>query len=508
MNLIVANRRHLPRPKQLAALLASACVVGALLPAPARHALAQASTASFTGTLTVYASQYTPVVPSQSNPHPATYLGTVVKNYEAMHRGVTIKLLPNVTATTVGVDQWKNTQFAGGTEPDIIYNNPVEANNKDVSKGWYLPLDSYLTQPNPYQSGNTTWASDFPSGALANVTNANGHNYNLPLDAIDTAIFYNKTAFAKAGIGHPPTTWAEMIADMAALKKAGYSPLFLNVGAAGTDYMDWWERQIDDMLYHSEAAKFHALPGGAKGTQQLTVPQMVHAIKAGLFSTHDSRFIEDWRLLKQLASYAQPGFEGVASSGTSTASLADTLFATQKVAMFEGTTADVKTLGELHLSFPWSTFMAVPPMTRATSSYATGTLPGKIGIVGAFANYNITVATTQRDHNLPLALDFLRYLTQPSTGGRMITQLGIMVPIIKGVPIPEGLKVFIPSVARPDCLLPGFNEQLDVQYATAYYKVLQLYLIGQIGESDALMQVQQLMTTGADRVAAQNHIKL
>lgn len=491
------------RKARCASMLAVVCVAGGLTPASMQPAAAHPSRAALSGTLTFYASQYTPTAPTASNPQPATYLGTIVKNYEASHPGVTIKLLPNVTSTTVSVDQWKTTQFAGNTEPDIIYNNPVEANNKDVPKGWYLPLDTYLSQPDPYVKGNKHWSDLFPASALANVTNADGHNYNLPMDAIDTAIFYNKKAFARAGISHPPTTWAEMISDMAALKKAGYSPLFLNAGATGTDYMDWWERQIDDMLFGSEAAKFHALPGGAKGNYQLTVPQMVHAIKSGLFSTKDPRFVEDWALLKQLASYAQPGFEGVSSGTTS----ADALFAAQKVAMFEGTTGDVKALQDLHLSFPWSTFMAIPPITPATSSYATGAQAGRIGIVGAFANYNITVATTNRDHNLPLALDFLRYLSQPSTGGKMITQLGIMVPVLKGVPIPQSLKVFIPSVARHDCLIPGFNEQLDVQYATGYYKVLQLYLLGQMSESDALSQIQQLMTAGADRVAAAEHIQ-
>jgi raffinose/stachyose/melibiose transport system substrate-binding protein len=486
-----------------ASTLALVCVAGGLLPASTQRVSAQADRAPLSGTLTFYASQYTPTAPTTSNPHPATYLGTIVKNYEALHPGVTIKLLPNVTSTTVSVDQWKTTQFAGNTEPDIIYNNPVEANNKDVSKGWYLPLDTYLAQPDPYVKGNKHWSALFPASALANVTNANGHNYNLPMDAIDTAIFYNKKAFAKAGIAHPPTTWAEMMSDMSALKAAGYSPLFLNAGATGTDYMDWWERQIDDMLFGSEAAKFHALPGGAKGTYQLTVPQMVRAIKSGLFSTKDPRFVEDWALLKQLASYAQPGFAGVSSGATSS----DALFAAQKVAMFEGTTADVKALQDLHLTFPWSTFMAIPPITSATSPLATGKQAGRIGIVGAFANYNISIATTNRDHNLPLALDFLHYLSQPTTGGKMITQLGIMVPVLKGVPIPSSLKVFIPSVARHDCLLPGFNEQLDVQYATGYYKVLQLYLLGQISESAALSQVQQLMTAGADRVAAAEHIQ-
>lgn len=38
-------------------------------------------------------------------------------------------------------------------------------------------------------------------------------------------IYYNKTAFEKAGISGPPTTWDELTTDLGALEKAGYTPM-------------------------------------------------------------------------------------------------------------------------------------------------------------------------------------------------------------------------------------------------------------------------------------------
>jgi raffinose/stachyose/melibiose transport system substrate-binding protein len=502
MERTIRRRRSAPRFAPLGTLVAVVCVMAALMPGPVGQASAGTKRSSLAGTLTVYAAAYTPAKPTKSNPHPATYLGTIVKNYEALHPGATIKLLPNVSQTSIAFTQWKATQFAGGIEPDIIYNNPIDANNIEVPKGWYVPLDQFLRKPNPYVRGNKAWADLFGKGILANVTNANGHIYNLPLDAIDTAIFYNKSAFAKAGIAGPPATFAEWMTDMAKLKKAGYIPYYLNAGAAGTDYMDWHERQLVDMLYHAEADKLHAIPGGSKGTYQLSTPQVVRAIQSGTFSAKDPRYIEVLTLLKQFASYAQPGFEGVSATGTPYS-----LFASGKLAMFEGTTFDVRGLANLHLRFPYGSFMAIPPITKATSRFATGAIPGKIGIVGAFANYNVTVATVKRDHNLALAIDFLLYLSQPSTGGRMITQLGALVPVIKNVPVPAGLKVFLPSSGRRDCLFPGYVARLDPQFATQYYKVLQIYLLGQLDQSAASAQMQQLMSAAATRIAAQSHIK-
>jgi len=486
----------------IGALAAAVSVAAILMPYHVNltQARAHAAPRALTGTLTLYASYYTPIAPTRTNPHPPKYLGTIVKNYQALHPSVTIKLLPNVTQTSLAFTQYKATQFAGGIEPDVIYNNPSDANNLETPKGWYLPLDTYLSKPNPYVTGNAHWSDMFGPGILANVTNPNGHIYNLPLDAIDTAIFYNKNAFAKAGIAGPPATFGAWLGDMAKLKKAGFIPYYLNAGGAGTDYMDWHERQLVDMIYHSEATKLQALPGGNKGGYQLSTLQVVRAIKAGLFTATDPRYVEVLTLLKQLAAYAQPGFEGVSATGTPYA-----LFSAGKLAMFQGTTFDVSGLANLHLNFPFGSFEAIPPLTKDTTSYATGTAPGKIGIVGAFANYNVTIGTT-RDHNLPLAIDFLQYLSQPSTGGRMITEAGALVPVLKNVPVPEGLKVFLPSSGRRDCLFPGYVSRLDPQFSSQYYKVLQPYLLGDLDTPSTAMQIQQLMTVAAARVAAQDHL--
>jgi raffinose/stachyose/melibiose transport system substrate-binding protein len=484
-------------------ILQGAAVAGATLAVESvmpHAAQASAGRAPLSGTLTFYAAQYTPAAPTKTVPNPPVYLGTLVKNYQALHPGVTVKLEPYSTASSsIAFTQYKATQFAGGTEPDIIYNNPVDANNLEVPKGWYLPLDSYMSKPNPYVAGNKAWADLFGTGILSNVTNADGHLYNLPMDAIDTAIFYNKTAFTKAGIAHAPASFAEWMDDMAALKKAGFIPYWLNAGAGGSDYMDWHERQLVDMLFYSDAGKLHAIPGGSKTSFQLTSVQVAKAVKAGTFSAKDPRYLEVLTLLKQLAGYAEPGFEGVPTTGSPY-----NLFSAGKLAMFQGTTFDINGLAALHLSFPYSSFEAIPRLTKATTPLASGVEPGKIGIVGAFANYNVTIGTS-RDKNLPLAIDFLQYLSQPGTGGKMITQLGVLVPVLKNVPVPPGLKVFLPSSGRRDALFPGYVSRLDAQFSSQYYHVLQPFLLGQMDAAAAASQIQGLMVSGATRVLS--HVK-
>ena len=441
-----------------------------------------AASKTLTGTLTIYAAQYTPAEPTKDNPHPPTYLKKIVAAYEKLHPGVKIVLLPNTNPSSEAFAQWKYTQFAGGTIPDVIYNNPFLANN-EVSKGWYVPLDQYLSEPNPYVKGNKRWADVLKPGTLDSTLNVNGKQYNLPLDAIDTAIFYNKDMFKKAGINSIPKTWAEFIEASAKLKAAGFTPFFFNMGPNGRDYTDWFERQLMDMLYKSSAKELLALTGGVPKASQLTPIQVAEAIKAGKFGPDDPRFQEAWKILKDFSQYWQEGFTG--------AQVRDyqRYFIDQKVAMFEGTTGDVKILNdELKPSFEWGTFQAIPPLTKETAKYADGTAAGRIGIIGAFADYNVTKGAKDRG-NLALAVDFLKFLSAPQNSGPMIQELGYFVPMVKGVALPSQLEPFIPSVARPDCLLPGFVSRLTVQDADQYYRTLQMYILDQITLEQAMKQV-------------------
>ena len=55
-----------------------------------------------------------------------------------------------------------------------------------------------------------------------------GTQYALPFDTSARAMFYNKKAFAAAGLRKPPSTWAEVKSDGQALKAKGY----IGVGSA------------------------------------------------------------------------------------------------------------------------------------------------------------------------------------------------------------------------------------------------------------------------------------
>ncbi|WP_159500907.1 extracellular solute-binding protein [Microbacterium sp. 18062] len=58
-----------------------------------------------------------------------------------------------------------------------------------------------------------------------------GTQYGIPFITSTRALFYNKTAFAEAGIDGPPETWRELVDDAKKLEEAGYTGYGLPLGA-------------------------------------------------------------------------------------------------------------------------------------------------------------------------------------------------------------------------------------------------------------------------------------
>jgi raffinose/stachyose/melibiose transport system substrate-binding protein len=92
-----------------------------------------------------------------------------------------------------------------------------------------VPDDALASQ------GSLEWSSD-------NFDLANGP-YVMPLDRQFYIGFYNKDAFAKAGVAAVPTTWTELYESCAKLKKAGYTPIVYGNGgqSLGALYYPWYD---------------------------------------------------------------------------------------------------------------------------------------------------------------------------------------------------------------------------------------------------------------------------
>ncbi|WP_206745603.1 extracellular solute-binding protein [Jatrophihabitans sp. GAS493] len=107
------------------------------------------------------------------------------------------------------------TQLQNHNYPDILQG---EFFPQYATDGLTMPVSEIVSNPN---MGIATFKSGF---------SVNGAQYALPFTTSARALFYNKKAFADAGLATAPTTWAEVESDAKALKAKGYTGFALPLG--------------------------------------------------------------------------------------------------------------------------------------------------------------------------------------------------------------------------------------------------------------------------------------
>jgi ABC-type glycerol-3-phosphate transport system substrate-binding protein len=90
---------------------------------------------------------------------------------------------------------------------------------------------------------------------------SNGTPYAFPWSGQGINFYYNKALFKKAGLNPnaPPKTWAQFLADCAALKKAGIVPI--SAGFKEGYYAEWWVDVLSmQLMSKSELAQNYSNP--------------------------------------------------------------------------------------------------------------------------------------------------------------------------------------------------------------------------------------------------------
>lgn len=136
-------------------------------------------------------------------------------------------------------------QLAAGTAPDVIQS--------------IFPDED--TAPELVDLGNEAWAEGTP---MFDEYAMGDEHYAVGVGTqTQSLIYYNKTAFQKAGIAKTPTTWDELDDTLAGLKKAGYTPM----QTAG-DYLTGLQLQ---QIYHPTLNQLHPKWQNAVFDDKLTV---------------------------------------------------------------------------------------------------------------------------------------------------------------------------------------------------------------------------------------------
>lgn len=132
----------------------------------------------------------------QSSPAEGKLLQQTIREFEAQHPTIKVKY-EAINSEYMDVIR---TRLIGDVAPDVFYLEAFEAPQL-MKYGVLEPLDGYIKPEFD--------RADFEP-TLLKAFQHNGKTYGLPKDFSTLALFYNKQAFAQAGISQPPQTWDEL----------------------------------------------------------------------------------------------------------------------------------------------------------------------------------------------------------------------------------------------------------------------------------------------------------
>lgn len=443
----------------------------------------------------------------------------VAEEYMRLHPDVTVELI----FISLNYETWVRTQFSGGERmaPDI-YNGNVT--NDFGRLGRWVALNDYLEAVNPYTG--LPWR-DTMEMTLVEKGKEAGSYYHIPLDFIETGLFYNRDIFERKGY-QVPESWEEMMELGARIREDGLVPFAIPgvLREVWSGQVGWMARMLGDVYYRDLVPLLMPQPGDwdfdptREGVfvQDLSDPfddmlvgmnqERVHqAILDGVIDFRDERSRRVYERIKEWSEHWQDGF-----LGTDTLA-AHRLFLTQQAVMEIHHSGNVgwlfKEMDDLPVEerFEWGVF-PVPPIKN--DPLAVGPMRG-IGGIGS----SLTVTHKSDPEHERRVIDFLMFLTKPENV-ELIYNEAIRVrkpivgpPAVKGVGLPE-----------------KFSERFEVFFGRGYEKLnfrglddeqqsvyewsilLQDYLGDRITLDYMVEEYQALMLRAHERIKRRNHLDM
>ncbi|MPY59970.1 ABC transporter substrate-binding protein [Streptomyces spongiae] len=126
----------------------------------------------------------------------------LVKRFEKAHPNIHVNVVGNMTD-----DKVNQALRAGGDKaPDVVSSFTTNSVGKFCSSGAFVDLNPF------FKKDGIDPDTTFPK-AMNEYTQFDGNRCTVPLLGDAYGLYYNKTAFDKAGIKSPPKTWSEFAAD-------------------------------------------------------------------------------------------------------------------------------------------------------------------------------------------------------------------------------------------------------------------------------------------------------
>ncbi|MFF4207789.1 ABC transporter substrate-binding protein [Streptomyces sp. NPDC001796] len=137
-----------------------------------------------------------------SAPNETKAVKALIAGFEKAHPNIHVNVVANMTDDKIN----QALRTGGDKAPDVISSFTTNNVGKFCSSGALIDLNPFFTK------AGIDPATTFPK-AMNEYTQFDGNRCTVPLLGDAYGLYYNKTAFKKAGITAPPKTWSEFETD-------------------------------------------------------------------------------------------------------------------------------------------------------------------------------------------------------------------------------------------------------------------------------------------------------
>lgn len=487
------------RPGRLFSTLIMLVALFAVVGVQAQDELSGEITISFWGNVQEYEDQTSANLPWQ-----ATY--DLIQEWAAMHPNVTINW---VSQPTDGIYNRLRTQLISETLPDLVAayaDTDMISGNLDL----IYNLSEHMSQPNPYGSQETWadefWVSDLRVSGWAAPGMEEGEVYVIGNTSTtnlgQVVIYYNKDAFAEAGIEGIPETFDQLLNACDALTSAGHAPYFAD--ATGGPAIHWLMVDLSEQMRDPIIRDIESAWNVEDGFQVITEEMVAWAITNDVLRGDSPYVTEVARLIKEMADRCW-------NEDWTAPEAAVDYFRTGRTAMVQqGFWALSGYVNAPERDFELGSFV-LPLVTTDSSEHATSATVRRWGGLegGEIGNAFFIPQTTVDKGTLPIVLDLLQFLTARPTNDKWCEvqwppciRPGESVEDVVTDPVQrEHVYGFFNPVMSPETANRGMNHGPDVE---TFRRLLDLYLAESITIEEFGAQLQDAYVRWADMAVTTN----
>ncbi|MEI8063857.1 MAG: extracellular solute-binding protein [Verrucomicrobiota bacterium] len=364
--------------------------------------------------------------------------------------------------------QWLTTQVMGGTASDIIEAGLLSpALLLSYHSRYFLPLNNYVNQPNPYNAGTALagapWRNTFKDGMRAGYIEELQAYMAVPLAQFAYRIVYNRDLYFKlTGRTTPPRDYRDFISICGQIQRQRddhdrpYIPI-----AASSYHIGMWDSTMCEPLTFAALRQLDFNRDGTVGADEFFTGIATHRI--GLdFPPFAARF----QMLRELTQFMPVGVTGLSRDE------AVFLFAQQRSVFITSGTWDAQSLREQARGTFDVGVLDFPLPARNDPEFGQ-ILEGPV-YDRTFAGMPFVITRTCKHPEV--ALDFLQFLTSQRGNTEFNRHIG-WIPSIRGSEMPPALAGYEPHFEGVYGAMP---LTLGGDTNVKWQQLLALFLINQI----------------------------